>query len=552
MNAIPAPAAAETPYAILRGTARVPLAEIAPRRARVLSGKPKIALVVGTFAAVPYVHLQLEARRRLYPEVPLLVHDDHSPRAAELAALCGAYGANFVQTATRFPPCKGDLSAFVYGLGWAREMGADVLVKLSRRFIPKIRWVDGLAALVEAADYATYSAWTESFNFGFRTECLALAVKEWFDLGLVGQMNAAIHAEGVPFVEGFMHGLARQAAAVGSEAARVYDAREGARLGDRDGYAVWPFMGRDRCAWSADFLWHDAVGPGEYARLASQWGLPYAEADFGDENMGFGELPPVEAPLLPPKTEGISPPPQFRAVVYTVAHNEAVLLPFFVRHYAWAERIVVYDDASTDGTRAVLAQFPQVEVRPFDSGGVLDEGVLNGIKNHCWKECRGQGVDFVVVVDADEFVWVEDLPAKLLRWKAEGVNLVRPTGFDMIAGEPPAGDGLLTASVRRGKRNPDYDKPCIFQPDAFTEIIFTAGCHDCGPRGEIHELRTDEARLLHYRFLGEDFYVERMALRRARRSEANRQNGWGFHYERCAEELRTEFAALWREAQEVI
>jgi hypothetical protein len=44
------------------------------QRNRLLVGTPKIALVVGTFAAVPYVHLHLEARRRLYPDIGMLVH----------------------------------------------------------------------------------------------------------------------------------------------------------------------------------------------------------------------------------------------------------------------------------------------------------------------------------------------------------------------------------------------------------------------------------------------------------------------------------------------
>ena len=108
---------------------------------------PPFALVIGTFASTAYIHLQLEARRRLYPEVPLLVHDDASPAAEILQALCGAYGAGFIRTPLRLPPCKGDLSAFARGLDWARGLGADVLVKLSRRFIPLTDWRPSLAAL---------------------------------------------------------------------------------------------------------------------------------------------------------------------------------------------------------------------------------------------------------------------------------------------------------------------------------------------------------------------------------------------------------------------
>ena len=120
----------ELAYAIERDGTKRPLAAFGTRRERRFTESPEIAMVVGTFAAVPYVHLHLEARRRLYPEVPLLVHDDHSPQVAELESLCRSYGADFEQTATRLPPCKGDLSAFVGGLAWARERGAGLLVKM--------------------------------------------------------------------------------------------------------------------------------------------------------------------------------------------------------------------------------------------------------------------------------------------------------------------------------------------------------------------------------------------------------------------------------------
>lgn len=291
MSDAPATSAeSENPYAVIRRGRRTPLRAMG-RAERRLKEAPKIALVVGTFAAVPYVHLHLETRRRLYPDVPMLVHDDHSPQGGELAELCGRHGAEFATTATRFPACKGDLSAFVCGLVWARECGADILVKMSRRFLPKIRWVDGLAALVQEADYATYSAWTTSFDFGFRTECLALDVEEWFARGLVDQMIAAIHAPGSPFVEGFMHGLARQAAAGNSAAARAYDGRIGHRPKNREGYAVWAFMGTDRRARSADYLWHDAAEPADYHAVAVGWGLKYDAADFANPNMGHGVKP---------------------------------------------------------------------------------------------------------------------------------------------------------------------------------------------------------------------------------------------------------------------
>ncbi|MEK0451149.1 MAG: hypothetical protein RL088_3417 [Verrucomicrobiota bacterium] len=238
---------------------------------------PPFTLVIGTFASTAYIHLQLEARRRLYPEVPLLVHDDASPAAGILQALCGAYGAGFIRTPLRLPPCKGDLSAFARGLDWARGLGADVLVKLSRRFLPLTDWRPSLAALAGRRGFATGCAWTTSFGFGFRSECTALSVQAWAPLAAA--LDARIAAPGTPFVEGLLHDLARGLSTT--------DAEEGRPPGC-DGYAVWDWMGTDRCARTGNFLWHDWAHPRDYAGVARSWGLPYEEEDFADPNEGSG------------------------------------------------------------------------------------------------------------------------------------------------------------------------------------------------------------------------------------------------------------------------
>ena len=258
------------------------------RREHLFTEPPKIGLVVGTYAATPYVHLHLEARRRYYPEVPMLLHDDRSPQGAELESLCATYGVEFASTTHRFPPSKGDLSAMASGLLWGRERSLDIVVKMSRRFLPLKPWVDDLTALAIASQYPTYSSWTTTFGFGFRTECLGLAVEQWFRLGLFDEIVEAICNEEKVFVEGFVHRLARHATLRNPKAARAFDAHVGQRPGDRDGYAVWPFMGTDRCAPSENFLWHDWATAEDYAAQARCFELPYEAKDFRDPNMGSG------------------------------------------------------------------------------------------------------------------------------------------------------------------------------------------------------------------------------------------------------------------------
>jgi hypothetical protein len=281
-------AMANRDFSIVRAETVYRVSQLIDNTSVLFTRPPCIGLVVGTFASVPYIHLHLEARRRFYPELPLLVHDDASPKVNELKRLCDDYGCEFETNDIRQPPFIGDLSCFIGGLLWGRQRGIDLLVKMSRRFVPVENWIPGLQALAMASQYPTYCSHTVTFGFGFRSECVGIAVREWIALRMHHALVSTAIADGTPFVEGFIHNLARRLADLRCSRARDWDERQGHRPGDRDGYAPWDFMGTDRCTKYPSHLWHDSAAPGDYARCAQQWGLPYVEQDFVDPNQGFG------------------------------------------------------------------------------------------------------------------------------------------------------------------------------------------------------------------------------------------------------------------------
>jgi hypothetical protein len=252
---------------------------------------PKPCLVIGTFAAIPYIHLQLESRRRNYPHVPVLIHDDASPRANDLLYLCKEYGAEFSYNETRQPSMIGDLTAFVSGFLWAKRINATLLVKFSRRFLPVIDWTPSLLALAQRSQYCTFSEHTRSFGFGFRTECVGMAVQPWVESGNLSEIAAEAATRDGCFVEAFIHQLAWRLTRRKGKSAAKWDAEVGERPADRAGYAPWDFMGTDRETPNKNFLWHNSDQPWVYHRLATQWGLPYTLADFQDPNQGFGDKP---------------------------------------------------------------------------------------------------------------------------------------------------------------------------------------------------------------------------------------------------------------------
>ncbi len=251
---------------------------------------PSVGVVVGTFAAVPYVHLHLESWRRHYPGVPLLVNDDGSPHAGELRSLCSLYGVDFVANAKRLRRCVGDLSAYVHGFDWAQSLGLDLLVKLSRRFIPLHNWVPGFQRLAYQSQYATFSQCCNHFNFGFRTECIGFHVPVWLASDSLPRLRQAVRDNAPCFVEGRIHELAREVhCGVLQRCRRAREYQEAhPRPEDRNAYGVWTIMAECRVDRRPEVLWHDGDSPFDYCRVSRAYGLPYCVEDFVDPNQGLG------------------------------------------------------------------------------------------------------------------------------------------------------------------------------------------------------------------------------------------------------------------------
>lgn len=245
---------------------------------KLYSSRTRIGVVIGTCGSAPHVDLGLhwvvEGN-----ELPALVVDDCSGDGA-LAQVCDRYGVELRELPEHFGHYAGDLQIFAAGLQWAREQGIELLVKLSRRFIACVRWREGLLELAQNSNAVTFSSYTTSYHYGFRTECLGLYVPAWAPL--IPELKREATPGRRIFVEKFLHNHARRLAESWHSA--EFEAWRAAHpLGrDKQGYACWETMlGTDRRARREGFLWHNADSAEQYAAAARAAGLSYSEEDFG-------------------------------------------------------------------------------------------------------------------------------------------------------------------------------------------------------------------------------------------------------------------------------
>jgi hypothetical protein len=227
--------------------------------------------------------------------------------------------------------------------------------------------------------------------------------------------------------------------------------------------------------------------------------------------------------------------------VYTVCFNESHFVGNFLIAYQGAERIIAYDNYSTDNTVELLRRDPRVEVRYYDTQGEIRDDVWLSMKNNFWKEARGQA-DWVVVVDFDEiFTRVvktgNDVTFDLdlsVPYNA-GFNIIKPYGYNMISWDAP----LFTNNhpwehSQKGTYHPPEDKMCCFRPDHIQEINYVIGAHQANPVAvpgqEVNVYRHPDYKVLHYKAWNYALYMERANIYRERMSELNKKNQWAFQY----------------------
>ena len=242
--------------------------------------------------------------------------------------------------------------------------------------------------------------------------------------------------------------------------------------------------------------------------------------------------------------------------LYTVCFNEELILPHFLNYYSrFANRIVIWDNKSTDRSLEIARAYSGVEICSFDTQGQYSELTLMAIRYRCWK---GDQADFVIVCDADEFLYCDDLP-RFLEQRPD-YDIFRPVGFNMIAAEFPANyERLITEQVKFGARDPNYSKMVLFRPTQVLEMNYGPGSHTASPVG-VAPLRIydaaehgDDLKLLHYKNLGFDHRADSHSRIARRLHDAEfAKYKFGLHYLWDEQKQRHEFEDIKSRAIQVI
>lgn len=91
----------------------------------------------------------------------------------------------------------------------------------------------------------------------------------------------------------------------------------------------------------------------------------------------------------------------------TLCFNESKMVKYVMPYWEriGIDKLIVYDNMSTDNTVELLQQYPFVEVRTFDTGGKFDDFRHVKIKVETCLELKAAGYDWIYAGDFDEVLY---------------------------------------------------------------------------------------------------------------------------------------------------
>jgi len=222
-----------------------------------------------------------------------------------------------------------------------------------------------------------------------------------------------------------------------------------------------------------------------------------------------------------------------RIWVFSIMKDERLMTPWFLSHYEQlADRIIVWDEQSTDGTRELLQGCPKVEVREWPHRGLDDEAFLRAVNTE-YKQARGHA-DWVIWPDCDELLY----HPHILDVLAEATeDAIQATGYALIPEpeNPWQGPiwsrnfgGTIYDYVKTGIRQPNYDKVICWRPEK--EMTHTIGRHTyAGTFPRINgKISPAKLKLLHCHHIGG---IEGTEEVNARNYDRARDKRYAWNYE---------------------
>lgn len=234
--------------------------------------------------------------------------------------------------------------------------------------------------------------------------------------------------------------------------------------------------------------------------------------------------------------------------LYIIAWNEQNIIGHTINHYSPdVTGITLYDNESTDNTiKAALRAYPGIEIISFDTAQKFNDGKHVAIRNTCWKSRQWEPDDWVIIIDADEWLLLKKGQSSLssaLHNEAilSNYHSIKACGVQAVCERINYQKNLMAQQVNYYPDN-NFMKVLAFRPFFFRNTNFSNGGHEFHPEFSDHafdygdkfimKLKKNETdfALIHWKYIHRKLLYARHRLYSEKLSRYNYGHRCGMEY----------------------
>ena len=242
---------------------------------------------------------------------------------------------------------------------------------------------------------------------------------------------------------------------------------------------------------------------------------------------------------------------KYKVCLITLCKNEEDIIPFCIDYWKKiADKVIVYDNYSTDSSVELLSKHDWIEIRKFESEG-QNEFIQKQIKEDSFVELRNE-FDIILLCDMDEVFYFNDFDKTLDDFISGGYDVLMTPIYSLCEDfKPDYVEGKLLHELchkfYKQRMNhmtgfDNYSKLSIFNCKTVDKILMSVGQHYVQAYPNMKIMLSNDGFCLHIdKGFGLSYKWKKRQEMFKNLSKANKMNGFCVEYGQDYEALKKEY-----------